>query len=410
MSKIKYLASTLLLVVMGFMFVDCSESDSDSGGNSGLKGWYLDLSSVAKQSDFNEINKAIRNKEVLTSYKYNEYVASRDLFINSDGSYNDTDSHFGRLRFSIDFFINVVRILDDQTLVFYIGYLYEDGASNNEALYTFYAGSIFGNMTYYGTPTYYTYAKVGNKLIVSNGDIYTVTSDGLIKDGSSALWSKYDPKKREVVKPDDDEEEKDDSDTFTGTINGHEWIDLGLSVKWATCNVGASKPKDYGDYYAWGETTTKSDYSWKTYKWCKGTDDTMTKYCTDSDYGTVDNRTTLTSSDDVATVKWGSKWRMPTKEETRELCDECTWTWTTQNGVNGMKVTGPNGNSIFLPAAGYRSGTGLYSRGSYGYYWSATLYDYYSDDACHLYFYDGNRYRNSWAGRSVGFSVRPVTE
>lgn len=337
MSKIKYLASTLLLVVMGFMFVTCSDSDSDSSKNSGLKGWYLDLSSVAKQSDFNEINKAIRNKEVLTSYKYNEYVASRDLFINSDGSYNDTDSHFGRLRFSIDFFINVVRILDDQTLVFYIGYLYEDGASNNEALYTFYAGSIFGNMTYYGTPTYYTYAKVGNKLIVSNGDIYTVTSDGLIKDGSSALWSKYDPKKREVVKPDDDEEEKDDSDTFTGTINGHEWIDLGLSVKWATCNVGASKPEDYGDYYAWGETTTKSDYDWDTYKWCKGTYDTMTKYCTDSYYGTVDNRTTLTSSDDVATVKWGSKWRMPTKEEMKELDEDCTWTWTTQNGA-GRKI------------------------------------------------------------------------
>ena len=196
MNRIKCFVSTLLFSVMGFMFVTCSESDSDSGGNSGLKGWYLDLSSVAKQSDFNEINKAIRNKEVLTSYKYNEYVASRDLFINSDGSYSDTDSHFGRLRFSINFLINVVRILDDQTLVFYIGYLYEDGASNNEALYTFYAGSIFGNMTYYGTPTYYTYAKVDNKLIVSNGDVYTVTSNGLIKDGSSALWSKYDPKKR----------------------------------------------------------------------------------------------------------------------------------------------------------------------------------------------------------------------
>ena len=181
---------------MGFIFATCSDSDSDSSGNSGLKGWYLNLNSVAKQSDFDEINKAIRNKEVLTSYKYNEYIASRDLFINSDGSYNDSDSHFGRLRFSIDFLINVVRILDDQTLVFYIGHLYEDGASHNEALYTFYAGSIFGNMTYYGTPTYYTYAKVGNKLIVSNGDVYTVTSNGLIKDGSSAFWSKYDPKKR----------------------------------------------------------------------------------------------------------------------------------------------------------------------------------------------------------------------
>ena len=181
---------------MGFIFATCSDSDSDSSGNSGLKGWYLNLNSVAKQSDFDEINKAIRNKEVLTSYKYNEYVASRDLFINSDGSYSDSDSHFGRLRFSIKSFINVVRILDDNTLLFYVGYLYEDGSDAGEELYSFYAGSIFGNMTYYGSPTYYTYAKVGNKLIVSNGDIYTVTSNGLIKDGSSALWSKYVPQKR----------------------------------------------------------------------------------------------------------------------------------------------------------------------------------------------------------------------
>lgn len=195
MSKIKHLASTLVLIVMGFMFATCSDSDSDSSRNGGLKGWYLDMNSVAKEADFGEINKAIRNKEVLTSYKYNEYVASRDLFINSDGSYSDSDSHFGRLRFSIKSFINVVRILDDNTLLFYVGYLYEDGSDAGEELYSFYAGSIFGQMTYYGTPTYYTYAKVDNKLIVSNGDIYTVTSNGLIKDGSSDLWSKYEPNK-----------------------------------------------------------------------------------------------------------------------------------------------------------------------------------------------------------------------
>ena len=195
MSKINHLASTLVLIVMGFMFATCSDSDSDSSRNDGLKGWYLDMNSVAKEADFDEINKAIRNKEVLTSYKYNEYVASRDLFINSDGSYSDSDSHFGRLRFSIKSFINVVRILDDNTLLFYVGYLYEDGSDAGEELYSFYAGSIFGQMIYYGTPTYYTYAKVDNKLIVSNGDIYTVTSNGLIKDGSSDLWSKYEPNK-----------------------------------------------------------------------------------------------------------------------------------------------------------------------------------------------------------------------
>lgn len=193
----------------------------------------------------------------------------------------------------------------------------------------------------------------------------------------------------------------------TGTIQGHEYVDLGLSVKWATCNVGASKPEDYGDYYAWGEIATKSDYSWETYKW--GTFGSMTKYCTNSNYGTVDNRTTLTSSDDVATVKWGSKWRMPTKEEMEELDEDCTWTWTTQNGVKGMKVTGPNGNSIFLPAAGNRSGTDFGGRGSSGDYWSATLYGN-NSYAYDLYFYSGYSYWNNGSNRYFGRTVRPVTE
>lgn len=217
------------------------------------------------------------------------------------------------------------------------------------------------------------------------------------------------PNEEEVVKPDEGEEdEPSDKPTF-GTIDGHEYVDLGLTVKWATCNVGASKPEDYGYYYAWGETTIKSDYSYETYKWCKGTYDTMTKYCTDSDYGTVDNRTTLTSSDDVATVKWGSKWRMPSMKEMRELVKDCTWTWTTQNGVNGMKVTGPNGNSIFLPAAGYRHGTDFYHSGSHGSYWSATLVEAGSYGAYFLYFESGDSGR-SYDGPISGKPVRPVTD
>ncbi len=219
------------------------------------------------------------------------------------------------------------------------------------------------------------------------------------------------PNEEEVVKPDDGKEEDEPSDKPTfGTINGHEYVDLGLSVKWATCNVGASKPEDYGDYYAWGETTTKSDYSYETYKWCKGTYDTMTKYCTDSDYGTVDNRTTLTSPDDVATVKWGSKWRMPTEEEMKELNEDCTWTWTTQNGVKGLKVTGPNGNSIFLPAAGLRDDTDLYPRGSYGSYWSATLDEYTSGGAYSLRFDSDGSFWGGHVYRIYGFTVRPVTD
>ena len=195
-----------------------------------------------------------------------------------------------------------------------------------------------------------------------------------------------------------------------GIVQNHKWVDLGLSVKWATCNVGATSPEEYGDYYAWGETTTKSDYDWDTYKWCKGTYYTMTKYCTDSYFGTVDNRTTLTSSDDVATVKWGSKWRMPTKEEMKELVEGCTWKWTTQNGVNGRKVTGPNGNSIFLPSAGYCDDTGLSLRDSSGIYWSATLY-YEEGSCCAYFFFLGNAgYDWDYRDRIYGHTVRPVTE
>lgn len=193
-------------------------------------------------------------------------------------------------------------------------------------------------------------------------------------------------------------------------INGHERVDLGLSIKWATCNVGASSPEEYGGYYAWGETEEKSDYSWSTYKWCNGSYDTQTKYCIYSRYGTVDKKTTLDPEDDVAYVKWGGSWRMPTKAEQNELCNNCSWTWTTLNGVNGYKVTGPNGNSIFLPAAGYRYGTNLSSsRGSIGYYWSSLLSDGSGGNAYYLYF-DGSYYCWGNYDRFIGQSVRPVSK
>lgn len=192
-------------------------------------------------------------------------------------------------------------------------------------------------------------------------------------------------------------------------INGHEYVDLGLSVKWATCNVGATSPEELGGYYAWGETDEKDEYLWSTYKWCNGSYDSQTKYCTNSYHGTVDNKTVLDPEDDVAHVKWGGSWRMPTKAEQDELRNNCTWTWTTQNGVNGYKVTGPNGNSIFLPAAGCRDGTNLKYSGSNGYYWSSSLGEGGNYVAYSLYFnsgyYDWNNYY-----RYYGLSVRPVSE
>ena len=185
-------------------------------------------------------------------------------------------------------------------------------------------------------------------------------------------------------------------------------VDLGLpsGIMWASCNVGATSPEEYGGYYTWGETEEKDNYSWETYIWCSGSYDTMTKYCTNSSYGTVDNKTVLDPEDDVAHVKWGGSWRMPTKAEQDELLTKCTWEWTSLNGVNGYKVTGPNGNSIFLPAAGYRDGTDVDSRGRYGYYRSSSL----SDDsgyAYNLYFIDSN-YGSSNDDRYYGLSVRPV--
>ena len=182
-------------------------------------------------------------------------------------------------------------------------------------------------------------------------------------------------------------------------------VDLGLSVKWACCNVGATAPEGYGGYYAWGETEEKSYYDWNTYKYYIGT---MTKYCTDSYYGTVDNKTTLEPTDDVATVKWGGAWRMPTAEEQEELCRYCTCEWTTLNGVNGWRVTGPNGNSIFLPAAGHRGGTGVSElQGSYGCYWSSSLVSSYIYYAFNLNFGIGGPGWDS-SGRCYGRTVRPV--
>lgn len=162
---------------------------------------------------------------------------------------------------------------------------------------------------------------------------------------------------------------------FTELAPEHEYVDLGLSVKWATCNVGATKPEEYGDYFAWGETEPKEMYDWSTYKWCNGSETTLTKYCTDGSYGTVDNKTQLELSDDAAHANWGDSWRMPTDSELTELREQCTWTWTTQNGVNGCKVTSKsNGNSIFLPAAGYYYDSLLGSVGIGGICWSSSLY------------------------------------
>ena len=186
-----------------------------------------------------------------------------------------------------------------------------------------------------------------------------------------------------------------------------EYVDLGLSVKWATFNVGASTPEEYGDYFAWGETEPKEVYDWSTYKYWQGSESTLTKYNTDSSYGTVDNKTTLELNDDAARANWGGRWRMPTDAEMTELRTNCTWTWTTENGVNGYKVTSKsNGNSIFLPAAGYRVNSDLSNAGSRGIYWSSSLY---TDLICAWNVrFDSSRVQSISNNRYCGHSVRAV--
>ena len=193
------------------------------------------------------------------------------------------------------------------------------------------------------------------------------------------------------------------------TENGHEYVDLGLSVKWATCNVGATKPEEYGDYFAWGETQPKDYYDWSTYKWCNGSKDTQTKYCTDSSFGTVDNKRVLEAADDAATANWGGSWRMPTEAEQDELRKNCTWEWITQNGVDGYRVTskkeGYTDKSIFIPAADHLLGSLHTIIGDCG-FWSSSLQ---TSECAYVLLFDSDE--GIWyigLSRNCGLSVRPV--
>lgn len=184
-------------------------------------------------------------------------------------------------------------------------------------------------------------------------------------------------------------------------------VDLGLSVKWADKNLGASKAEDYGDYYAWGETATKSLYTEETSLFMGFYKATLTSM------GVLDSRGNLTYKYDVATQKLGTNWRMPTRLEIQELLQGCTLTWTIQNGVAGMKmVSTKNGNSIFLPASGAINIDGLNpTAGEVGYYWTSSecggkdkAYDLYVDKNCYRYLSDDMRYRR------CGLTIRAVTK
>ena len=180
-----------------------------------------------------------------------------------------------------------------------------------------------------------------------------------------------------------DPKEANNHDTKNDT---KEAVDLGLSVKWATCNLGATTPKEYGNYYAWGEVSPKSNYG-------------------EDNYTFSDRPDVLPAANDAASQNWGDNWRMPTIDEWQELIDKCTWTWTT-NGAKGYEVKASNGNTIFLPAAGYYYGEELLNAGSRGSYWSSSLDTSYPACARSVNFDSNGRFVDG--RRFCGISVRPV--
>ena len=226
-------------------------------------------------------------------------------------------------------------------------------------------------------------------------------ADSMQKDADSTPKDSVMPaEKAKPVEPAEEKpapvvEKREKAAVTTGTHAGHEWVDLGLSVKWATCNVGASSPTGYGNYYAWGETSTKSRYDEDN---CKTYERSMSDIRGNSSY-------------DAARANWGGSWRLPTMAEFDELLNNCTRQWTTQNGVKGMRFTSKrNGNSIFFPAAGRRRGPSTYYAGESGLCWSATPYESSTQGAYHLCFNSGGSANTYWNYRNYGHAVRPVVE
>lgn len=264
--------------------------------------------------------------------------------------------------------------------------LAEDGETN------YIGASTYKFRPYQGTITFYDDAQEPVKAITIN----EVASDYLMVV-ANGVFTKY---LKKAIAPDD-----------------HEYVDLDLpsGTLWATCNVGADSPEAYGDFFAWGETDAKDTYSWSTYKWCNGSESTLTKYCNNSSYGYngyTDTMTELVSLDDAAYVNWGSNWRMPTIAQFEELIDsDNTRTeWTTQNGVKGRLITSVrNDNTIFLPAAGENIDLlgGVFAQGGLGDYWSRTLNVDNTQNAWVIYFGQDNIKKNN-NGRWQGRTVRPV--
>ena len=285
------------------------------------------------------------------------------------------------------------------------------------------------------------YTNISNLIInnIDNGDFASVVvNDNLVTDDSALVMAIQKKFPNVTFKPFEEWEveaetmqsqiaEDAKEEKSTDIVVGHRMVDLGLSVCWADCNVGANSPEEYGGYYAWGETEEKAKYDWDTYKFGN-----VVKYKMKIDQRTCRcikdaSKTQLDDEDDVAQVKWGNNWRMPTYPEIKELVNECSWEWITVNDVTGYKVTGPNGNSVFLPAAGfYTSSKGndcsqVHLCSEMGYYWCSSLLEevegtgplaYYANLGVPLCLGFRESY-GSWYTIDVkcqGFTIRPVID
>ena len=293
-----------------------------------------------------------------------------------------------------------------------------------------------------GTYKYYRKSEAGEWQLVSTRDVEEYFVDG---DWMATRWQEtggemnYEWWDIDEIKDGQMKwsalREREDGTRFTTTFTwrkveapaGVEAVDLGLpsGIKWANMNLGAEAPEDHGLYFAWGETVgidieseEERVFDWDSYKWSNGSSTTMTKYCTEGihysydgrDYyfGTVDNKTELDPEDDAAYVNWGTEWRMPKVEDIMELLNNTTSEWTMQNGVDGRRFTGANGNSIFLPVTGYIDGVYLYGLTRYGHYHSASLWQECPWSAQLLTFWEKMVYPDCDLRRNMAYPVRPV--
>lgn len=235
--------------------------------------------------------------------------------------------------------------------------------------------------------------------------VFSACEKQLSEKEVQAMIDKALSEQEEGVSQEEMQDAVDDAIAEYEHFRNHKFVDLGLSVLWATCNIGATKPEEYGSYFAWGETAPKDIYNWSSYTHgAYDTNDAVNEGFTK--YNKTDKRATLDPQDDAAHVNWGGAWRMPTFDEQQELLDNCTWTWTTKNGIEGYEVKSKtNDNSIFLPAAGYRNESSLTSNESN--YWSSSLYAAYPGSSRCMRFFSKAHY---WASsnRDSGYSVRAV--